>query len=95
MMWLGFWIVWGALNAFTFILFGYDKWISGSGTRRVPEKILWLFSLLGGSVGGVIGMSVFRHKTRKLSFQLVMGIIFLMQIGILFSLYFFAQQNLV
>lgn len=67
------------MNVFTFVVFGYDKWIAGGRTRRVPEKILWLLSLLGGSLGGVVGMSVFHHKTRKLSFQLVMAGIFLVQ----------------
>lgn len=67
------------MNVITFFVFGYDKWIAGGRIRRIPEKILWLTCLLGGSAGGLLGMYVFRHKTRKLSFQLVLAGIFLLQ----------------
>lgn len=69
----------GVLNLITFLVFGFDKLIAGGRARRVPEKVLWLLSVLGGSVGGLLGMFVFHHKTRKLSFQLVMAGIFLIQ----------------
>lgn len=68
-----------ALNIFTFALFGYDKWISGGHVRRIPEKVLWTMCVLGGSVGGIVGMYTFRHKTRKASFQFVLAGIFLLQ----------------
>ena len=67
------------LNVITFLVFGYDKLIAGGKARRVPEKILWILAALGGSVGGLLGMYVFHHKTRKLSFQVIMAGIFLVQ----------------
>lgn len=73
-------LVWlGALNLITFLVFGFDKLIAGGQARRVPEKVLWCLSVLGGSVGGLLGMYIFHHKTRKLSFQLVMAGIFVVQ----------------
>lgn len=59
-----------ALNAFTFLLFGWDKGSAKRERRRVPEARLLGCMLLGGVVGGWVGMSVFRHKTRKTSFRL-------------------------
>ena len=55
----------------TFILFGYDKFRAGrSGTGRVSEFHLVLLGALGGWLGGLLAMLLFRHKTAKLSFQL-------------------------
>lgn len=68
------------LNLVTFLAFGYDKLIAGGRARRLPELLLWLLSLLGGSIGGLFGMFVFHHKTRKLSFRLCMAGIFLIQV---------------
>lgn len=48
---------------------------------RIPEMVLWLCSLIGGSIGAWIAMILFHHKTKKLSFQLVMVLILLVQIG--------------
>lgn len=72
-----------ALNTFTFAIFGYDKWIAGGRVRRVPEKVLLLLCLLGGSVGGLVGMYTFRHKTRKVSFQFWLVGILVLQAGLI------------
>lgn len=69
-----------ALNVFTFLLYGWDKWSAQTQTRRTPEKTLWLFTLLGGSIGALAGMRFFRHKTQKASFQLVIALILLLHI---------------
>ena len=62
---------WAALaSAWTFLLFGFDKWRAGrSRGRRVAESSLLLSSALGGWPGGFLGMLVFRHKSAKPSFQ--------------------------
>lgn len=72
------------LNAVTFLVFGADKWQAASGTRRTPEKVLWFLCLIGGSLGGLIAMQTFRHKTKKTSFQFVMGLIVVMQLGAIY-----------
>ncbi len=60
---------WMALaSAWTFVLFGFDKWRAGRG-RRVAESSLLLSSALGGWPGGFLGLLVFRHKSAKPSFQ--------------------------
>lgn len=56
-------------NALTFALYGIDKHKARRGSRRMPEAhLLWPLAF-GGLFGGWLGMSVFRHKTRKVSFR--------------------------
>ena len=68
------------LSFITFFFFGFDKWQSTSNSRRVRERTLWILSLLGGSAGALIAMHVFRHKTKKISFQAVLAIILALQL---------------
>gem|GEM_PF-770103 len=58
-----------AINAFTFVLFGRDKWLAQNHRWRIRERNLLLVSLLGGAVGGLISMHVLRHKTRRILFR--------------------------
>ena len=58
-----------ALNLAAFLAFALDKWRAGRSGRRVPEFQLVLLGALGGWPGGILGMSLFRHKTAKGSFQ--------------------------
>jgi len=45
-----------------------DKQKAKKGSWRIPEKTLFLLTLLGGGIGTITGMYLFRHKTRKLYF---------------------------
>ncbi len=62
------WLI--VLNAVALITFGFDKWRASGSKRRVSEFSLALLGALGGWPGGLLGMSVFRHKTAKLTFKL-------------------------
>ena len=53
-----------AVNLVTFTVYGVDKAKARRGAWRVPEKTLFLLPLLGGSVGALLGMRVFHHKTK-------------------------------
>ncbi len=82
------------VNVFTFVVFGIDKWKSTTpSARRIPEKTLWALSLIGGSIGALIGMRVFHHKTKKASFQAIFLLIFLIQIGGIFFLLSWMTRN--
>lgn len=59
------------INVILFILYGVDKFLAYKHCYRISEKLLFLFSVLGGALGGFLGMFLFRHKTLKLKFYLV------------------------
>ena len=71
-----------AVNLWAFCLMGFDKGRSRrKGTRRVRERTLFLSALLGGSLGAVLGMWLFRHKTRHWYFAWGLPLILLVQIA--------------
>lgn len=59
-----------ALNLLAFAVFGIDKRRAGKrGARRIPERTLFLLAGLGGSVGALLGMRIWHHKTLHRSFR--------------------------
>lgn len=52
--------------------------------RRISEKTLWLLALLGGSLGTLLGMHWFRHKTKKISFQAILAMILALQVWVVY-----------
>ena len=71
------------INVITFILFSLDKKRAKSRQWRIPESTLLFGWLLGGDVGGLIGMQIFKHKTKKMKFVIGMPIILVFNIMIL------------
>ena len=51
------------VNLLTFLVFGLDKLLAVKHCRRIPEATLLTLSFLTGSVGAMLGMALFRHKT--------------------------------
>jgi uncharacterized membrane protein YsdA (DUF1294 family)/cold shock CspA family protein len=80
-VWAALWVF--ALSLAAFFIYGFDKSQAQRGGLRVPEAILHLLSLLGGSPGAFIAMRVFHHKTSKRSFQVVFWLIAAVQLGVL------------
>ena len=71
------------INVLAFAVYGWDKARSKvQGARRVPEKALFLLALLGGSAGAVLGMRVWRHKTRHWYFKYGLPAILLAQLAL-------------
>lgn len=64
---------------------GWDKHRAKHNAWRIPEKTLFLFSIIGGSIGTWVGMYLFRHKTRHWYFVVGMPLILMVQIGILLA----------
>ncbi len=71
-----------ALNVGAVVFMGFDKALARSGAVRTPEVILFVLALLGGSPGILLGIHVFKHKTRKASFQFVLLLIIVAQLGV-------------
>ena len=90
--WTLLWLL--LINAATFFLFGIDKWKAKrkekkETVRRIPEKTLFLFSLLGGSIGALLGMRVWHHKTLHKSFRYGIPAILAAQLLIPLGLYLY------
>ena len=68
-----------SVNVVTFTVYGSDKRKARRGACRIPEKTLFLLPLLGGSVGALLGMKVFRHKTKHWYFVCGIPIVLLAQ----------------
>jgi uncharacterized membrane protein YsdA (DUF1294 family) len=56
------------VNVITFIVCGYDKLMAIKHLYRIPEDMLLFLSFIGGCLGFIIGMLIFRHKTKKIKF---------------------------
>ena len=81
-------LVWLAvINLLTFIVYGADKRRARKGKWRVPEKTLFLLPLLGGSIGALLGMRVFHHKTKHWYFVWGIPAILLAQIALAVWIY--------
>lgn len=68
------------VNVIAFLLMGFDKRRARKQAWRIPEKTLFGSALIGGSIGAIAGMQVFRHKTKHPSFQIGMPAILIAQI---------------
>ena len=81
-------LVWLAvINLLTFNVYGADKRRARKGKWRVPEKTLFLLPLLGGSIGALLGMRVFHHKTKHWYFVWGIPAILLAQIALAVWIY--------
>ena len=71
-----------AANMITFLLYGWDKLCARKGWWRVPEKVLLLFAFFGGSLGALLGMRAFRHKTKHRKFTILVPLFLALQIAL-------------
>ena len=70
------------INIVTFVVFGLDKLLAKHPRfrQRVPEKNLLLLAVVGGSVGALLGMYLFRHKTLHRVFRVGVPVILAVQL---------------
>ena len=71
-----------------FALMGIDKRTARKNAFRVPAATLFAMAIIGGSLGSFLGMHLFRHKTKHLSFIIGMPAILVIQIVIGILLFF-------
>ncbi len=64
------------INIVTFILYGIDKYLAKKNMYRISEYSLFVLSFFGGGIGAIIGMKIFHHKTKKISFW-ILNILFI------------------
>ena len=80
---IGFGVLIVLLNLGTFLAMGWDKHKAKEQAYRIAERTFWIWALLGGSIGVVLGMQVWRHKTQKGSFYWPVYLILLLQVVLL------------
>ena len=70
----------GAVNLLALVLMAVDKSLAKKQARRIPERVLFLSAFLGGSVGAILGMWTFHHKTRHWYFVVGMPLLLFVQL---------------
>ena len=74
------------INFISFTVMGIDKLKAKKRAWRIPEATLFVLAIIGGSVGSIIGMHLFRHKTRHWYFVFGMPAILLLQLAAVYVL---------
>ena len=75
------------VNAAAFLLMLIDKIKAKKKMWRIPERVLLGVSAIGGSLGGFLGMQVFRHKTKHLQFAIGIPVMLVVHIMLLVLLF--------
>lgn len=74
------------VNLVAFIMYGIDKSRAIKKEWRISEKSLILVSVAGGAFGALLGMHVFRHKTRHIKFQLIIPLTVIVHFVVIYFL---------
>ena len=83
-----------AINIIAFFLYGIDKWKARHDKWRVTEaRLLWI-AVAGGSIGALLGMKIWHHKTKHNKFRFGLPAILILQIAaVLAALYYYYFVN--
>ena len=76
-----------AVNVVAFAAFGIDKYKAKRGLWRISEATLLLLAVVGGSLGALLGMRIWRHKTQHAKFRYGLPLIILAQIALIYYLH--------
>ena len=71
-----------AINVLTFFLYGIDKWKAKRSWWRIPEATLIWLAVFGGSVGALLGMRAWHHKTLHNKFKYGIPLILIAQLAL-------------
>ena len=72
------------INLLTFLLYGLDKWKAQHHKWRIPEAILLLLPIIGGSLGALLAMAIFHHKTSHRRFRIIIPLVLAAQVIFVF-----------
>jgi len=79
-------VIWAAWNTFVFALYGVDKSRAIHNKWRISEATLIASAFFAGALGAFLGMSFFRHKTKRLKFKILIPMA-LISNAVLFTIY--------
>jgi uncharacterized membrane protein YsdA (DUF1294 family) len=75
------------INIVTFLVYGIDKIKAKQGSWRISEATLLIFAVIGGSIGALLGMQVWHHKTMHKKFKYGLPLILLVQIALIYLIF--------
>ncbi|HOK63676.1 MAG TPA: DUF1294 domain-containing protein [Soehngenia sp.] len=73
------------INVYSFYLFGKDKKLSKDHKWRISENKLLFVCFIGGSIGGLLGMKNFSHKTKKRKFTILIPLFLILQLYLIYE----------
>ena len=73
-----------SINIVTFLAYGYDKKAVTKNNFRIPESHLHALEFLGGWIGALLGQKIFRHKTKKSSYQSFFWAMFIVELLLIY-----------
>ncbi len=73
------------INILAFLIYYIDKINSVKNKRRVSEKTLLFLAFVGGSFGAYFSMNIFRHKTKKIKFKLLIPLLIFIHLFLLIN----------
>ncbi len=82
-----------SITIITFVAYGIDKLRAKHDKWRISESTLIWFAIVGGSVGALLGMQIFRHKTQHAKFTYGIPFILILQLTLvgLYVYYYILQ----
>lgn len=78
-----------AINIVTFFLYGIDKWKAKRSKWRIEESTLLGWAAAGGSIGALLGMKAWHHKTLHKKFKYGLPAILIAQIAIVGAIMYY------
>ncbi len=78
-----------SINFLSFVMFYLDKRKAIKDKWRIKEKTLHIVSFLGGSLGSILAMNLFHHKTKKLKFCIITGLACIFNAFIVYGYYYY------
>ena len=72
------------INVVTSLVYGIDKWKAKQGSWRISEATLLILAIIGGSIGALLGMKVWHHKTMHKKFKYGLPLILLVQTALIY-----------
>ena len=75
-------------NIAVLVLYGIDKWKSTHNKRRIKESTLLVPAFFMGGAGAILGMYIFRHKTKHLKFKILLPISLLLNMAVCMGVFY-------
>ncbi len=82
-----------AINIVAFFLYGIDKWKARHDKWRITEaRLIWI-AVAGGSIGALLGMKIWHHKTKHAKFRFGLPAILILQIAAVVAAVYYCHMG--